>query len=103
MSSWALKRCCKLLCVRVQCVLLPLAQGQLLRDTRGATPAMYVEAAHECLLDLCLTPGLLADAFACLDCRLECSNLFEDITRVRRVLASHRAHSAMLVAIAVYE
>ena len=73
----------------VQSVLLPLAQGRLLRDARGHTPSMYVEAAHEALLDTCLCPGLLHDAFASLDCRLECSNLFEDIWRV----LARRAHA----------
>jgi hypothetical protein len=44
----------------MQCILLPLAQGRLLRDGRGHTPSMYVEAAHEALLDFCLFPGALS-------------------------------------------
>lgn len=72
----------------LQAVLLPLADGKLLRDPRGHTPSLYSEAAHECLIDLCLFPGFLRDAYACLDCRLECSNLYEDIVRVM----ARRAH-----------
>jgi hypothetical protein len=59
-----------------------------MRDTRGHTPPVYSEAAHECLIDLCLFPGFLRDAYSCLDCRVECSNLFEDIVRVM----ARRAH-----------
>lgn len=68
----------------VQAVLLPLARGSLPVNGRSAPPPALVEAAHECLADFCVFPGFLQEAYAGLDCRVECSNLFEDITKARR-------------------
>lgn len=66
----------------MQCILLPLADGKLLHDQRGHTPSAYVQSAHEALIDLCLLPNFLQDAYAALDCRIECSNLFESMFQV---------------------
>ncbi|KAF8061912.1 hypothetical protein HT031_004172 [Scenedesmus sp. PABB004] len=57
----------------LQCVLLRLAGG---KDT--ASPEQQ-EAALEGLLDLARCPGFLHAAFLSCDCRLERSNLFEDV------------------------
>lgn len=65
----------------VQAVLLPLARGTLAVNGRSTPPPALVEAAHECLADFCVFPGFLQEAYAGLDCRVECSNLFEDITK----------------------
>lgn len=67
----------------VQAVLLPLARGTLAQGGRGSTPQPLVEAAQECLADLCVFPGFLQEMYSSLDCRVECSNLFEDICSVR--------------------
>jgi hypothetical protein len=88
----------------MQTILLPLAEGKLLRDSQGATPSAHIEAAVEGLVDFCLFPGFLRDVYAALDCRLECSNLLEDIVSVlaRRVqsrLSGRRVRPANLVAL----
>lgn len=70
----------------MQAILLPLARSQLLQDARGHTPPALTEAAHECLTDLCVFPGFLQEVYGSLDCRVECSNLFEDISDVRPLL-----------------
>eukprot|EP00775_Hariotina_reticulata_P002969 gene2969-3254_t len=57
----------------LQSVLLRLADG---KDT--ASPEQQ-EAALEGLLDLCRCPGFLHTVFLSCDCRLERSNLFEDL------------------------
>lgn len=64
-------------------MLLPLAHGTRRVGGRSSTPPALVEAAHECLADFCVFPGFLQEAYAGLDCRVECSNLFEDVTKVR--------------------
>jgi hypothetical protein len=88
----------------VQAVLLPLAEGKLLRDTQGHTPTTHVETAIESLVDFCLFPGFLRDIYTALDCRLECSNLLEDIVhvlakRAQNRLSGRRVRPANLIAL----
>jgi hypothetical protein len=58
-------------------------------DSRGSTPPVLSEAAQECLADLALFPGFLQEVYASLDCRVECSNLFEDICQERSPQSVH--------------
>ena len=64
-------------------MLIPLAKGTLMPDSRGSTPLVLAEAAQECLTDLAVFPGFLQEVYASLDCRVECSNLFEDMCQAR--------------------
>ena len=54
-------------------VLMKLAEG------KGVYSAEQKEAALEGILDLCRQPGFIHDIFVNCDCRLERSNLFEDL------------------------
>ncbi len=46
---------------------------------KGVTTVEQQEAALEGILDLCRQPGFVHDVFVNCDCRLERSNLFEDM------------------------
>lgn len=68
-------------------------------DSRGSTPQVLSEAAQECLADLAVFPGFLQEVYASLDCRVECSNLFEDMCQVWSLFVSecsNESHACMI-------